>query len=138
LLTTVDRLAPGGRPGMAALRSLVKPWLGGHVLDSVAEGAFRRAICDAGLPTPVPQLEVSAGAGTPSFRLDFAWPAQMVALEVDGFRWHATPRACAQDSRRANLLAAMGWRVLRATPAELETGAAEVLAALRVELGRSA
>lgn len=66
------------------------------------------------LPRPVPQFEVFDG---PRFvaRVDFAWPAQQVALEVDGFSVHGNRDAWEKDRARQSRLAAVGWRVLHVT-----------------------
>jgi very-short-patch-repair endonuclease len=127
---TVSRLLAGRGPSLSGLRDVLAPWLEGAALDSAAEGVFRRAIAAAGLPAP----QVQHHPGTGRIRVDFAWPAQMVALEVDGYRWHAGPGAHARDSHRANVLASRGWTVLRATPRELEQSAGTVIAALCTHL----
>lgn len=133
LAGAADRAGAQRRRGAGALRELVAPWLERGSFESVAEARFRRAIAAAGLPAPVVQHAVADGAGFVA-RTDFAWPDRMVVLEVDGFRWHADPRSHARDSQRSNRLAACGWTVLHATPAELDTAAAGVIAALRRNL----
>jgi len=66
------------------------------------------------------------------WRFDFAWPAQRVALEVQGGIWGTGPRCKACGQRRAgrhsrgsglrkeyeklNAAAALGWRVLFVEP----------------------
>ena len=139
LLGALDRSAPQARSGTRALRELVAPWLerAGGLPDSVAECRLRRLIEEAGLPVPVAQYAISDGQGL-TIHLDFAWPAQKVALELDGFRWHANPAAHARDSWRTTWLAARGWVVLRITPTEVRARAGEVVAALRQHLARSA
>jgi hypothetical protein len=130
LLEAADTHGGRRRAGVGQLRHVIQPWLGGTQLESVAEASFLRAITEAGLPPPAVQ-HVVKGAGA---RTDFAWPPQMVVLEVDGFRWHANPRSHARDSERSNRLAASGWIVLHATPSELATGLSSVIAALRQHL----
>jgi very-short-patch-repair endonuclease len=115
------------------LRELVQPWLDAPELESVAEAAFRRALLDAGLPAPAVQYPLRL-RGVGAVRLDFAWPESMVAVEIDGFRWHADPESHAHDSARSNALAAGGWTVLRATPTELRDFPAEIITALRLRL----
>lgn len=130
LLVAVDRLAVGRGRAARRVRTLVAPW-GGAALESVAEAGALRAITAAGLPAPRIQ-HVVAGARA---RTDFAWPERMLVLEIDGFRWHSSPAAQARDSERANRLAAEGWTVLRATPAEMAQALPGVIAALRRHLG---
>lgn len=132
----VDRLGPAGRTGIIHLRRVLVPWLSGNGLESVAEGEVWRTIIAAGLPEPVTRYEVTSPDGEFVARLDFAWPGRRVALEVDGFRWHANPRSQVEDAVRANRLAALGWIVLRTTPAENAAGGADFVAALRYHLSR--
>ena len=57
-------------------------------------------------------------------RFDFAWPSQMVAVEVEGGVWirgrHNTGRGFISDCRKYNSAAEMGWIVLRYTPEDLK------------------
>jgi hypothetical protein len=133
LVATFDRVRLQGRRHAAVLLELLETWVDGEGVDSVAEGAFLRRIRDAGLPAPVTRLKVF-DAGLFVARLDLAWPDRKLALEVDGFRWHANPRAFAADAERANRLVALGWTVLRATPAQLDTRSETVLNAVRAHI----
>jgi very-short-patch-repair endonuclease len=130
------RLAPGGRRGRAQLRRILAPWLAG--VESAAEADVLRAMARAGLPVPTTQFKVHAPSGHLVARVDFAWPGPKVALEVDGFRWHANPTMHAEDAARANRLAALGWVVLRTTPAEMATASQQVFAAVRRHLALDA
>jgi hypothetical protein len=134
LAKALDRLASKGRRGTTYLRRLLRPWLDGKRVESVAEGQVRRVIASAGLAEPVTRHEVYTSEGHFVGRLDFAWPSRRLALEVDGFRWHANPAAQVNDAVRANRLAALGWTVLRTTPAEIRAGGEHVLAAVRRHL----
>lgn len=136
LAAAVDRLGSGRRParGLGSttrrLRCLLEPWQAGAPLESIAESRVRRMIAAAGLPPAVAQHSVPGARA----RVDFAWPERKVALEVDGFRWHANPQAHARDSARANRLAAHGWTVVRVTPVEIDQGPEHVWATLRRHL----
>ncbi len=77
------------------------------------------------------------GPGDFVARLDFAWPRHQLALEVDGFRYHANPASQVADAVRANQLAGLGWIVLRTTPSELAAGGQALLTALRHRLGKA-
>jgi hypothetical protein len=129
VIAALDRCA-ANRPGTGRLRRALSPWARSIKVESVAEGACLRALDRAGLPAPVTQLRVRGPEEFVAW-LDFAWPAARVALEVDGFRWHASPAPHENDSRRANKLAALGWTVLRVTPLELEHTPRYLLKALR-------
>ncbi len=48
------------------------------------------------------------------YRIDFAFPAEKVAIEFDGYRFHGFSRAGFRDGlKRQNLLTLHGWRFLR-------------------------
>lgn len=63
-----------------------------------------------GLPKPVVQLPVVVNGR--SYRLDFAYPAAKVFVEIDG-RGHADPIQISNDGGRQNDLVASGWRPVR-------------------------
>jgi very-short-patch-repair endonuclease len=54
------------------------------------------------------------------WRFDFAWPKQMVALEIEGGTWvggrHNRGAGYAQDLEKYNTATVLGWRLLRVTP----------------------
>ena len=47
------------------------------------------------------------------YRLDFALPAQMVGIELDGHRTHSTTKAIAADRQRQRALESAGWYIIR-------------------------
>ena len=53
------------------------------------------------------------------FRIDVAFPAERLAIECDGFRYHRSLSAFKADRERQNLLVCAGWRVLRYYPKEI-------------------
>jgi very-short-patch-repair endonuclease len=85
--------------------------------DSDAETLFLQLARGARLPEPLRQFSVPTSDGT--FRLDFAWPARRVAVEIDGAATHASREALSRDLRRQNRvllsLAPAGWALLRFT-----------------------
>ena len=105
--------------------------------DSVLEPRMARLLRDAGLPAAVFQHEVCNG-GRFVARVDFAYPDVRLALEVDGWGSHSSPRALQSDLARQNALVALGWTVLRFTwidvvrrPGEVAAQVAGVLWTLR-------
>lgn len=62
------------------------------------------------------------------WRFDFAWPARMVALEVEGGTHsggrHTRGTGYAQDCAKYNHAALLGWLVLRATTEQVKNGEA--------------
>jgi hypothetical protein len=106
-------LANGGGNGgpqgtRRALKTALRPWLGETQLESVPEARFLRLLLAAGIDMPVCQYKIVV-EGKIVARVDFAWPHLRVALEVDGFRYHGTPKAHAHDSRRDNILRSDRW-----------------------------
>lgn len=61
---------------------------------------------------------------------DFAWPRHLVALECDGGIWqygrHNRPQGYENDCEKLNTAALLGWRVLRVTTKQVESGQALV------------
>jgi len=51
--------------------------------------------------------------------VDAVWPAQRVAVELDGWDAHATVQAFQEDRERSNDLTAAGWQLLRFTWADV-------------------
>ncbi len=70
------------------------------------------------------------------WRFDVAWPAERVAVEVDGGQWRAGGGRHNTDADRDKLNAAAerGWRVLRYSPAQLTANPAAVIAQIRATL----
>ena len=93
-LTTVPRLrsrvARAGPPkGIAVLRTLLdERGSSSNVSQSVFETRLFRVLRTAGFGAPVTQFEVRDGARLVAV-LDFAYPDARVAIEADGYRWHA-------------------------------------------------
>lgn len=95
-------------------------------LRSASEEQVRRWLLEAGLPAPVRQHPVVLEGRT--VHLDLAYPAAMVAIEFDGWRWHAGREAFDRDRRRWGDLQLAGWVVVVVTAAQ---GPAEVVGRVR-------
>lgn len=108
----LERRAGRGVHGVVLLRSCL-----GRRLErqgerpSPLEAAMDRLIARHGLPRPQRQYCL---AGT-RYRLDYAWPAARVLVEVDGYESHAGLGAFCHDRERQNALVLAGWTVLRFT-----------------------
>jgi len=74
-----------------------------------------RLLKRAGLPKAAFHYAVCTPIGLFPAEVDFAYPVVKLAIEVDGFGVHGTPRAMAKDFVRQNGLVPYGWRVLRFT-----------------------
>jgi very-short-patch-repair endonuclease len=66
------------------------------------------------------------------WRIDLAFPAQKVAVEVDGWAWHVDPERFRADRRKQNALVRAGWDPLRFTWHDLD-GRPDVVLAEVVE-----
>jgi len=64
---------------------------------------------------------------------DFHWPEHKLAVEVDG-PGHARPRTKRDDARKAAILSAAGYRILRFTDDDLEQRPDHVITRLRAVL----
>jgi very-short-patch-repair endonuclease len=119
-LTDWDRLldclvlhARRGRDGVGTFRSILDDHFGElAVTDSAFERLVFAFLCEAGLPKPVLQHEVSVGGRC--YRFDLAYPEQRVAIELDG-TVHLRRDVWERDHERQNALVLAGWTVLRFT-----------------------
>lgn len=87
-----------------------------------------------GLPEPRAEFEFHP---VRRWRFDYAWPAQKIAVEIDGGVWntgrHTRGTGFIEDQRKRNAAAILGWRVLHYTPDRL----AEAIEDLKCVLGGS-
>ena len=70
----------------------------------------------------------------PIARLDVAFPAALVAIEIDRYEFHSTRAAFERDRDRQNQLAALGWVTLRFTWTMLVKRPDDVAARIRAVL----
>jgi very-short-patch-repair endonuclease len=75
------------------------------------ESEARLVMLDGGLPEPCLQYEIVDSDGR-LWRVDFAWPEFLVAVEYDGFEWHSSPESLRNDRQKRAALEETGWRVL--------------------------
>ncbi len=115
LRSTLESVARRGRRGVGVLRGLLDERSENDELaESVLEARMLRLCRTQGLPDPVCQHDVHSGTRFVG-RVDFAYPADHVAIEVDGYESHASLDAFRHDRARQNDLVALGWTVLRFT-----------------------
>ena len=115
----VDDLAGPGRSGSLLIREVLESWSDAEMPEELAEKRLVRRLVVNVQPVPVLQHKVYDAAGKVVARPDAAYPDAKVAVELNGFRWHGTPRRYALDQARLRRLAALGWLVLPVTPADL-------------------
>jgi very-short-patch-repair endonuclease len=62
------------------------------------------------------------------WRFDFAWPAQLVAVEIEGGTWiagaHSRGKGFEEDCDKYNEAQLRGWRIFRFTTDQVEDGRA--------------
>lgn len=85
----------GPKPGVARVAALATAELG-PIADARSRAAerFLEFVRASGLPPP--EAEVPIGR----YMVDFLWRAQRLAVEIDGFRFHATRRRLHHDRDR--------------------------------------
>ena len=117
-LTTLSRLrwilrtCGTSKRGASSLKRIVE--MRSHeraIPESVLETRLWRPLCKLGVPPPVPQFAVSNGR----YRIDFAFPHAMVAVEAQGYAYHSSRKAWEKDIDKLNALTAMGWSVVYLT-----------------------
>lgn len=134
----LDDVARRGRAGAGVIRRVLdERALGRARPDGLLEARMARVLREHGLPSPHFQFYVRH-RGRFVARVDFAYPDLRLALEVDGFEVHGTPKALQHDLERQNRLVAAGWTVLRFTwldvvqrPEWVAAQVAQVASALR-------
>ena len=119
-----------GRSGWARARELI--CASADRADSAAERLLVRILRDGGVSGWV--LDHPFG----QWRIDLAFPAQKVAIEVDGWAWHADVDRFRNDRRKQNALVRAGWDPLRFTWHDLDGRPAAVLAEVRDTLAAAA
>ncbi len=112
-LAELDRRGGVGVRGTARLRELLDDaGISGSHPPSVLEAKTRRLISRAGLPQPECELIVGKNG---EYRLDFCWPALMLAIEVDGWMYHSSFAAFYGNKTRRNSLIVAGYSILEYT-----------------------
>ncbi|MCW0215851.1 MAG: DUF559 domain-containing protein [Pseudonocardia sp.] len=100
--------------------------------DSAAERLLVRLLREAGIAGWV------LGHPFGRFRIDLAFPAAQVAVEVDGWAWHVDAERFTTDRRKGNALVRAGWDLLRFTWHDLANDPARVVAEIRQTLAQAA
>jgi Transcriptional regulator, AbiEi antitoxin/Protein of unknown function (DUF559) len=108
------------RPGTGRLEALLGREAA--LTRSEAEERFRELMAAAEVPAPVLNARIAG------YEVDAYWPGQRLAVEIDGFRFHASRAAFERDRRRDAALQAAGVRVLRLTWRRLQGAPMAVVA----------
>jgi hypothetical protein len=124
-----------GRTGVGIVGQILDERWPAGTEESALEGRILRLLRQHHVPEPVVQHEVWH-AGRLVARIDLAYPALRLAIEVDGFEHHSNPDAFQRDRTRQNDLIALGWTVLRFTWEDVVRRPQEVVDAVRREIRR--
>ena len=135
MTTRARQTARGGPGGGNGQKIAVEPRnhrFGGF--SSELEWRLLNRMAIAGLPGPVSQFRFCP---TRRWRADFAYPAAMLLIEVDGGTWthgrHVRGKGFEADCEKTSTAAALGFRVIRVTREMVEDGRAVAL--IRQALG---
>jgi very-short-patch-repair endonuclease len=137
LVDRFDALAGRGRRGTVAMRKVLErmpanqPALAGHlelrILDVLRTHGVR-----------LPERQVNVRIDGASYYLDFAYVAEKVFLEGDGFGVHALRTVFESDRVRQNALVRAGWLPLRYTDRMLRRRPAAIADEIRAVLRSAA
>ncbi len=105
--------------------------------DSQLEDRFLRLLQRSDFPEPRSQFEVLDEFGRFVARVDFAYPATKLLIEIDGAEFHSDQATFRRDRVRQNRLVGLGYTVLRFTYWDLLAGPEFVLDTLSPLLPRN-
>lgn len=131
-----ELLGRQGRNGTGILGEVIDV----HVLDGEkSESELESRLLDLRRRFDLPMLTVQHevwACGRCIARVDAAYPALKLAIEVDGFEFHSTPEAFQRDRTRQNELVALGWTVLRFTWKDITQHPERVATTIRQAIAR--
>jgi len=119
-----------GRAGSTLVRHLLAV-LEHRPLESRLEVKTARLLRAHGLRAPANQLPVGR------FRLDYAWPMLLLAVECDGFEHHGQRLLWKRDRRRIAELESMGWRLIHVTWDDVTNHPDETVSRIRSAVQRA-
>lgn len=123
--------ARSGRPGIALARQALRIRHGKRVPDTEFARLFLHVVALAGLEEPASEVEVTACGQR--YRLDCAYLAQRIDIELDG-NDHLRPEVYDTDRERDFHLELDGWLVLRFSWRRFSQSPDEVIGAVRAAL----
>lgn len=139
--TTIARVAARlaalrkrGRAGVRVLAEILDRRTAGPELESVLERRFLRIIERHGLPLPSRQVRIRFTSGRTA-RVDFAYPDERIAIEIDGHGTHSTRRQRQRDNDRDASFRLVDWFPLRLTGDDIHERESYVARRVRDALG---
>jgi very-short-patch-repair endonuclease len=122
-----------GRQRLGALKQAMAAHTPGQIVRGELEHRFLELVRQAGLPAPK-RTNTKVMARGRTYEIDCLWPAQRVAVELDGRAAHARTLAFEEDRRKDAALNAIGLRPLRFTWFRVTNEPADVIAELEATL----
>jgi hypothetical protein len=109
-----------GRRGVGTIRRLLDDRIGRVLPAGVLAARMASLLHDAGLQDATREHVVTDDHGGFIAVVDFAFVGRRVAIEVDGYEFHSSPKAVDRDNARDRLLVAAGWLPLHFSWNEVE------------------
>jgi very-short-patch-repair endonuclease len=109
----LDRFGAPGRPGISAVRTLLRALDPAHAARSTLEVKTRRLVVARGLGQFVREHPLEWGGHT--YRFDFAYLATRTILETNGRRWHDDPADFEHDQEKWSVPGRHGLKLVLAT-----------------------
>jgi very-short-patch-repair endonuclease len=103
--------------------------------ESPMESEARLVMIDGGVAPEALQYEIVDHNGR-VWRVDFAWPDQLVAVEYDGFDWHSDQDSFRRDRQKRAALQEVGWVVVSIVSGDVRQQPWDMLRRIEVELRR--
>ena len=113
-------------PGSGDLRRMVAARDPDAAIASDLETLFFVDLRRVRLPLPVPQYRVVVPSGRKRY-IDFAYPSERVAIELDSYAEHGGPKPFVSDRVRRNEVEAMRWHFLHFTWEQVKSGSVSYL-----------
>jgi hypothetical protein len=131
LRKTLTRLKSRGREGAGALKQAMNArWDERPELDSALERRMHALFVRSGLPMPEPHYNLVKDDHFYG-ELDFAYPAQRVAILTHGFKQHGKRPTWEKDLLQQAELAGLDWKLVPVTWRQLDADEAGVLRRIR-------
>ena len=124
-----------GRRGIVQVRELIP--LARPEAESPMESEARLAFYDGGLPDPELQHEI-VDRDRRLWRVDFAWPKHLLAVEYDGYDWHSGPDDFTKDRQKRAALIEFGWTVMSIVGDDVRKRSHEMVRRIDHQLRRAA
>ena len=121
-----------GKRGIARVRKVMYSTKPAGRTRNELEERFVRLVDDYGLPRP--RINAHLALRERFFEIDALWPAERLAVELDGGAAHGTRRAFHRDRERDRVLLAEGYRTARVTWDQMRDEPALIAADLRSAL----